>query len=227
MNSHDQHNRKIWEELYDEGSALLRYPDEVLVSYVFRNLKRDSQIKRILDVGFGAGRHVIFMAEQGYDVSGTEVAPSAIDYVKNLTEQKQLNVNLRLQQGDLLPFDDGSFDCVINWGVINNVASEEALKEAMQETYRVLRPKGKFLISLSSFEDAKFSDGAELVEGSLHKTQYEGKGDYYCRFWSRQDAESLVESYGFKNQNTGYVSRSVNFDLKAQVAYHVIAAEKV
>ncbi len=43
--------------------------------------------KKALDIGYGAGRHLVYLLQQGYDVSGFEVAPNAEGYARERLSQ--------------------------------------------------------------------------------------------------------------------------------------------
>jgi ubiquinone/menaquinone biosynthesis C-methylase UbiE len=84
---------------------------------------------RVLDIGCGVGRDVNYVNSLGANAVGLDIEPWA--------KAKDIMVG----NGECLPFNDNSFDCVYSVLVIGHVEDEEM---AMREVLRVLRSGGKF-----------------------------------------------------------------------------------
>lgn len=94
---------------------------------------------RILDVGCGPGRHVLFLQERGVDVVGIDVAPGAIEVA-----QERGCRDVCLMDALALDFEDGSFDGAILFG--NNLGmtgTVETTVRMLRELRRVVRPGGQ------------------------------------------------------------------------------------
>jgi SAM-dependent methyltransferase len=96
--------------------------------------------RRVLEVGCGAGTDLIRFARNGAVVSGVDIAPSAIELARLNFEQQGLHADLRVADGERLPFDDGAFDLVYAHGVVQYTANPAAL---VAECHRVLAPGGE------------------------------------------------------------------------------------
>ncbi len=138
---------RIWEEKYAAGHAQ-RYPWDVVVSFVFRNAPRDRprQDVRILEVGCGTASNLWFAAREGFSVAGIDGSESAIDYAKKRFAEDGLDGDLRVGDFTALDFADGSFDCVIDRGALT-CCGFTALKQAVAEVRRVLKPGGRFFFN--------------------------------------------------------------------------------
>ncbi len=102
---------------------------------------------RILDAGCGASVFPPYLARQGYRTE-------ALDLVEpGPPGGGRLGVGY--VRGDLerLPFSDGSFDVVFCISVLEHLA-EEAMKGALGELARVLRPGGRLLLTTDFYADA-------------------------------------------------------------------------
>src|SRR6185437_7901209 len=95
--------------------------------------------KTILEVGCGAGTDLVRFAKGGAEVSGVDLAPSAIALATQNVEQQGLAADLRVADGETLPFADNSFDFVYAHGVVQYTSNDRALVE---ECRRVLKPGG-------------------------------------------------------------------------------------
>lgn len=165
----------IWEEKYASGHAQ-NYPWDMVVSFVFRNAPRDrprSEV-RILEVGFGTGPNLWFAAREGFAVSGIEGSVSGVEFAQKRFASEGLTGDLRAGDFTQLPFEDGSFDLVIDRCSLVCVG-QSAQEKAVSEIHRCLRKGGCFLHnaygdSHSSFRGGKLgNDGlvTEITGGTL------------------------------------------------------------
>jgi tellurite methyltransferase len=141
-----------WEQyhrdLESSGHALL-WPDDFVIRFVNGVVLPRGQ-RRILEVGCGAGRHVVLFARSGLEVVGTDLAQSALDFTRRRLEQEGL-AGVRLEQAHAgeLPFPDASFDALLAWRFLHVLGRDEA-RTAVAEMARVLRPGGSILVGTRS-----------------------------------------------------------------------------
>lgn len=96
--------------------------------------------RRVLEVGCGAGTDLARFARGGAIVTGVDTAPSAIELARQNFGQQGLTAELRVADGEALPFADGSFDLVYAHGVVQYAADDRRL---VGECRRVLAPGGE------------------------------------------------------------------------------------
>ena len=96
--------------------------------------------KSVLEVGCGIGTDLVRFARGGAIVTGVDLSQTAIDLArKNFAWQGLTPHELRVANGEALPFGDASFDVVYGHGVIQYTADATRL---IAECHRVLRPGG-------------------------------------------------------------------------------------
>jgi len=95
--------------------------------------------RQVLEVGCGAGVDLARFARGGADVTGVDVAASAIALARANFDQQQLRGLLEVGDAEHLPFADATFDLVYAHGVVQYTANPQAL---VDECYRVLKPGG-------------------------------------------------------------------------------------
>jgi ubiquinone/menaquinone biosynthesis C-methylase UbiE len=96
--------------------------------------------RRLLEVGCGIGTDLVRFAKGGARVTGVDLAQSAIDLARRNFELNGVAAEeLRVANGEALPYPDASFDVVYGHGVIQYTADPEQL---IRECHRVLRPGG-------------------------------------------------------------------------------------
>jgi SAM-dependent methyltransferase len=96
----------------------------------------------VLDCPCGYGRHTVPLAEAGYRVVGADRSKA------QLAEARRRSDAVRFVEADYreLPFDDGTFDCVLNLFTSIGYAGEEGDRQAFTEFRRVLRPGGALVV---------------------------------------------------------------------------------
>jgi SAM-dependent methyltransferase len=99
----------------------------------------DMRGKAVLDVGCGAGVDLVRFAKGGAIVTGVDLTESAIELAKANIAQQGLTADLRVANGEALPFVDKSFDLVFAHGVVQYTADDRKL---VAEVRRVLKPGG-------------------------------------------------------------------------------------
>src|SRR5262245_34873322 len=95
--------------------------------------------RRVLEVGCGAGVDLARFAKGGAIVTGVDLAESAIALARANFEQQGLKADLRVADGEALPFEDNGFDLVYAHGVVQYTANPKRL---VDECRRVLKPGG-------------------------------------------------------------------------------------
>ena len=93
---------------------------------------------RILDLGAGVGRHALWLAGRGFNVTALDAAADGLARIDAMGGVTTVNAPMHT-----LPFDDQSFDHVLSWNVIYH-GDEAILSQTISEIHRVLRPGGTF-----------------------------------------------------------------------------------
>ena len=96
--------------------------------------------RSVLEVGCGAGVDLARFAKGGAEVTGVDLAPSAIELARANFSQQGLRGRFEVADGEHLPFPDNSFDLVYAHGVVQYTANPRQLVE---ECRRVLKPGGE------------------------------------------------------------------------------------
>jgi SAM-dependent methyltransferase len=96
--------------------------------------------RRVLDVGCGAGTDLVRFARGGALVSGVDISEAAIALARSNVAQQGIDADLRVADGEHLPYDDATFDLVFAHGVVQYTPDGRAL---VDECRRVLKPGGE------------------------------------------------------------------------------------
>jgi tellurite methyltransferase len=123
--------------------------------YLFDQLLkgRYDNCKKVLDVGCGSGRNLVYFLRNGYEVFGVDPQPHAVETVKELSAALAPDnplENFLVCPAEDLPFTDATFDLVISSAVLHFAKDEQHFDSMLQSMFRVLKPGGYFFARLAS-----------------------------------------------------------------------------
>ncbi len=110
----------------------------------FLNASKGTEIRRVLDIGCGAGQEMLPFVKNGAFGIGLDYVPETgqVGIQKYADEGLQDRVAFLRGSGDLLPLSDGSMDVVVCRGVLMFLNNDRALSEFS----RVIRKGGLLFI---------------------------------------------------------------------------------
>ncbi len=149
-----------------------------------------TQKQRILDVGTGPGIVAFQLAELGHDITAVDLSEEMLDKARDNAKRYGLSIRFEKADAETLPFDDGSFDVVINRFVLWTLPNPE---KALLEWRRVVKPGGKIV----------YIDGNWYSD--MHESPRRKRGYYFGRL--------LVMVTEFRNPFTGGMGREVTESL--------------
>ncbi len=129
-----------WEEIFRKGEWLdveYTHPEIDKVGGFFEKNK----VQLVLDLGSGAGRHLIHLSRRGFDVHGCDIAPTGLCHTLTMLKKESRKANLVLCDMSNLPYDSNCFDAVISIQVVHH-NKIEVIKKTLDEIKRVLRAEG-------------------------------------------------------------------------------------
>ena len=159
-----------WElEIYKKKNQLNKFPFLGIVSF-FKNkrFKKKSKIK-VLEIGCGAGNNLLFLAKEGFNVSGTDVSPSAINFAKKAFVKNKLKCCFKVSDSKNLNWPNDYFDFVIDRACLTHNTNQH-ISTILNQAHRVLKKNGKILCY--DFFGKKSSDinyGKKLISNTYYK----------------------------------------------------------
>jgi tellurite methyltransferase len=152
---------RAWDERWSDATLRRDWesPEPAVVDAV--PLLRERGVQTVLDVGCGIGRHALFLASQGFQVTGLDASRTGLEAARASAAEARLPVDLCLGSFTDLPFVSDSFDAVLSWNVIYHGDGEIA-HQALREIVRTLIPGGFFLGTMISKRHFRFGEGKEI-----------------------------------------------------------------
>ncbi len=128
--------------------------------------------RSVLDLGCGLGRHALYFARNGFDVTAVDLSEDAVRYVKEKAEEEGLRIICKMADMTGLPFEAHSFDRVFSYHVISH-QDTTGVQKVIDEIARVLKPDGRVFLTLCSKEHFAFSEESfpRVDENTVLKTE--------------------------------------------------------
>jgi ubiquinone/menaquinone biosynthesis C-methylase UbiE len=130
----------------------------------------DHPAGRAIDLGCGTGTNVITLARNGWQVTGIDFAPRAVQIAKR--KVKNANVIANLAVGDVtnLVKVSGPFDLALDMGCFHGVGDRAAY---LSEMKRILTKDGYWLM-YGIFKSASYANRPGLTQSDLELIQSSG-----------------------------------------------------
>lgn len=155
--------------------------------YVFDQLQRGHLRPgmRVLDAGCGAGRNLVYLLREGYEIFALDANPDAVAHVRSLAAELQPGLpagNIVTGAIERMPFPEAWADAVLCNSVLHFAQDTAHFRAMVGELWRVLRPGGLLFCRLGSRIGMDF----EPVGGGLYRI---GDG----QAWFLADERMLLE----------------------------------
>ncbi|AEH06086.1 class I SAM-dependent methyltransferase [Methanothermococcus okinawensis] len=98
---------------------------------------------KILDVGCGTGFLSLILAELGHEVVGIDLSEGMLSKAEKKAGDLGLNIDFIIGDAENLPFDDGSFDIVVERHILWTLPNPD---KAIKEWSRVIKNEGKLIL---------------------------------------------------------------------------------
>ena len=155
--------RMAWERQYEKG-AFLRESIQQEIPRIARMFQTQA-LHQILDLGCGSGRHSLYLAQQGFEVFGLDIAPTGLRATKEKLDAEGLMGDLTLADIIQLPYTEAAFDAIISVRVIHHNRIV-LIRRTVDEIWRVLRPGGLVWITIPVPKGHGSKSGREIEPGT-------------------------------------------------------------
>ncbi|MCX5803014.1 MAG: class I SAM-dependent methyltransferase [Proteobacteria bacterium] len=141
---------------------------------------------KTIDLGCGAGNYAIYLASIGFDVTGIDISPVAIEIAEENAKKKGVKWNFLVADvlGDLDEVKE-TFDFAYDWELLHHIFPDKR-KKYIKNVYRIINPGGKYLSVCFSEKDLQFGGSGKYRETPLGTILY---------FSSDDELRDLFEPY--------------------------------
>ena len=187
----DKKDEQLYRSWYrsSEGRAI-----EGSIEQLIRTLLRPRPGERVLDIGCGAGNHLIVFKRMGLDVSGIDASPHMIHKAEERLGHRGA---LRTGIAESLPFEDNEFDLAV---FINSLEFMDNPLQALREAGRVTKKK----VFIGVINSLSRSGLLRRVQGYLGDPLFSR-----VRFYNLWQVKSLLQmAYGPVSVSWGCINTS-------------------
>lgn len=178
QNYDEKMTTSLWKNKYDNGEDRHWMEDlepSPLAKEVVDELKA-AGIKgaNVLEIGIGNGRDSIYIAKEGHNVVGIDIANEPVRVTQKKAKDGRLdNATFEIGDAEKLRYDDATFDAVYSVAAVHSTL----LDDTLSQIYRVLKPGGT----------------AKLFLYTKIKT-----GPKWINYWSPVQIKNIANKSGFK-----------------------------
>lgn len=126
--------------------------------------------RRAIDLGCGSGTNVITLAEHGWETTGIDFAPRAIQIARRKAQRAGVHVTLSVGDVTRLNEIDGKFELALDLGCFHGLRTRDTYLKGLR---RILAPGGYWLM-YGFFRDAAAQTGPGLDTPALNLIQANG-----------------------------------------------------
>ena len=135
-----------WDDIFTKRGKVFTNPHQDMERLT--KIFNENGVQRVLDLGCGTGRHLLFFSKKGFDVYGLDKSPKGLEIAKNWLDEEKLSAKLTNQRIDQkFPYENDFFDVIISIQVIHHNLMKEILF-SVKEIERVLKTKGFIFITV-------------------------------------------------------------------------------
>jgi SAM-dependent methyltransferase len=166
----------------------------------------------VLDIGCGAGRTAIPLAQKGYQVVGIDLMPKMLDAAKLQAQSHCVNVDFMPMDVTQMPFPPYSFQNVLfAYNGFEQIPGKANRKQALQKIFDVLAPGGCFIFTTRSglgFGQRTLGWGVialtypyqRFINPAGSSIEFGDKlwGGLYCHYLNPFRVKKLLQEVGFQ-----------------------------
>jgi ubiquinone/menaquinone biosynthesis C-methylase UbiE len=153
---------KQWNKIFKRKGRVSTEIQEDLPKIV--RLFKKKGIKNVLDLGCGSGRHLVYLAKNGFEVYGIDIADYGLKIAKDWLKKEGLKANIKI--GSIykrLPYEDNSFDAIVSTQTLHHEKIKN-IRKLIKEIERILKPNGLIFITVRKRKFKKSWPAGKIIE---------------------------------------------------------------
>jgi SAM-dependent methyltransferase len=173
---------------------------------------RDAGVSRILDLGCGIGRHALFLAGLGLELTAVDLSPEGIAELERRSVAGGLSARIRTLVCDMLelPFGDAEFGAVLAYHSIYHT-DMAGLESVIRKIHAILEPRGRLFVTFNSKSNPGYDDPANRIVDEHTRVKTRGvEAGIPHTFVDRESLRGLLA--GFRIQRVRHIQEFWDID---------------
>jgi len=182
-----------WNRAYKERPYIEQLPHNGVVKFI--NQFNREKSSKVLDLGCGDGRHLIFLAQKDYISVGVDNAIWESIYSSCIIRTQTLKIRLVYADVCFLPLESESFDQIISIQVIHHQRLK-SIQKTIDGVRRLLRTNGVFYFTVPKYPPGNWKGKkyTEIEEHTFVPTEGFEKGIPH-HFFTAGELRSVLEAF--------------------------------
>lgn len=154
----------MWNEIYkNQGEVQFDVlpPVKTYIDYL-----KDRNLLKILDLGCGTGRNTMYLLENGFQVTATDISEQGLKLTQKKAKSRSFELETACHDMRQIPFKDNTFDALLCSWVCGHGNHQDMIEHA-NEMLRVVKPGGSLFVDYPSTADARFGIGIEIEDNTF------------------------------------------------------------
>jgi len=176
-----------WAEWCYGGIDLYDFSSREFLELALPKLSFSTPNPAALELGSGVGPGAVYLAERGFQVTGYDLIPEAIQAAKEIANARGLSIRYEVMDVTQIPHTGSQFDLIVDSYCINHIVFDEERRKVFESVKARLKSEGFYLVSSSVYEPSRHSPDKKVVDeetGEMYDIYdgnclYDPETDYY------------------------------------------------
>jgi ubiquinone/menaquinone biosynthesis C-methylase UbiE len=180
-----------WNEILKDSRFRMEKPINSVVELSVTFNERG--VRRILDLGCGAGRHLVYLAKRDFEMYGIDVSEAGLRQTQKRLRENRIRAELKRSDMTAIDYPDSFFDAVLSvWVIHHSMLSE--MRKAISEICRILKKNGLVFLTFQSKRSSKYKIGKRLEKDTYAPEDGVEKGVPH-HFSDLKEIETLMGNF--------------------------------
>lgn len=198
---HSPNQQAVWNRIAPEWYEFKTEPSPQVIGF----LKK--QKGSVLDLGSGAGRYLTKI--KGGKMYLVDFSENMLKLAEKKAKGKKIEAEFAQSDISKLPFKDNFFDSAISISAIHCLETQKARSDAVEELYRVLKPKSQTFIGVWNKNSKRFKKA-----GKEKFVNWRDMGSRYYYLFEEEEIHNLFKKAGFEIIESLNSEAMINFIAK-------------
>jgi tellurite methyltransferase len=196
---HNQKLTEFYDRVYENDQAAFSGEPLPLVKSLIEHLQHGS----VLEIGAGAGRNSLFLAEKGFDIEATDLSPKSVEMIKQ--KASEAGISLKAEVADCTETElKKEYDAIICTFTFHHLSRADG-ENVIQKIQKHTKPGGFNILTIFTKDGDFYKKNPSTPNFYLeNKDELEHiyKGWKIIKIFEKEGKARAVDEKGEHKQNT-------------------------